>query len=110
MALALQAEVCKARRGVPVQVEWVKGHAGNEGNEQADAKANAGRTEPVLEQYWDGQELIEWTVQVGGAVVEGKLRRNLELVSRLEGVASPCQICRIFRLVMKINLNILQEN
>jgi hypothetical protein len=85
MALALQAEVCKARKGVPVQVEWVKGHAGNEGNEQADLKANEGRAEPILEQYWDGQDLIRWTVQVGGAVVEGKLRRNLELVTWLEG-------------------------
>ena len=88
MALALQAEVCKARKGVPVQVEWVKGHAGNEGNEQADLKANEGRAEPILEQYWDGQDLIRWMVQVGGAVVEGKLRRNLELVTRLGGTSS----------------------
>ncbi|KAJ3064522.1 hypothetical protein HDU98_012085, partial [Podochytrium sp. JEL0797] len=60
MQLAVQAAVCERTPGPPAKVEWVKGHDGNVWNEKADLIANSGRKEPVMEQYWDRQE-VQWS-------------------------------------------------
>ncbi|KAI8596505.1 hypothetical protein EDD21DRAFT_419611 [Dissophora ornata] len=37
------------QQGSEVKVEWIKGHAGNQGNEEADAAARQGRFSAVWE-------------------------------------------------------------
>ena len=53
-----------------VQLQYIKGHAGHEGNEGADRQANLGATEPEIpdEPDWDAKrELVEARI----AAIEG---------------------------------------